>query len=489
MAAGDLPVLEQSEHSSLIRHRGLYVLLILILCWSPIPIGSNRGWSSALLEAGTLFVAGAWAFSYSFRPFEVPVTVRDVRSLLVILVLWTLYPLLQLIPISVDAAEIMGGSYGAFGNALAQSIDTNSRFLTLDRNATFAGFIRQCSLVALFFSVLALTSTESRLRGLLVVMLVVGFMEAFYGLLLYFGGEELGLWNPGQLQTTVSGTYVNQNHFAGLLELTIPAGLGLLLSFHSRGETSYGVKKLARGLSTFMLGPRTLILFLTLVMIGALIMTASRGGIGALAVGIFVAVSIAVWKKGIRARELTLGLLTVAVAVIAVLWLGSSGLSNKLQTVGFSSDRADLRDVSYQMIGDNATFGTGVGTYRWVFPAYKDERFGIYFYEHAHNDILELLIEQGIVGFSLLALGLSLLFFRIVKAYGRGRDPLIQGALFASIAGCVAFLVHGLVDFNFQIPANAVYFFALLGLGTVASSLHTSHAIEKTVAGRDLIRG
>jgi hypothetical protein len=35
-------------------------------------------------------------------------------------------------------------------------------------------------------------------------------------------------------------------------------------------------------------------------------------------------------------------------------------------------------------------------------------------------------------------------------------------------------MVHGLVDFNFHIPANAGYFAALLGLGTVASSLRVN---------------
>jgi hypothetical protein len=43
--------------------------------------------------------------------------------------------------------------------------------------------------------------------------------------------------------------------------------------------------------------------------------------------------------------------------------------------------------------------------------------------------------------------------------------------LFAAIGGSVAILVHGLVDFNLHIPANALYFVALLGLGTVAGEL------------------
>ncbi len=478
MSARNSSVLEQPARLRSAKHGDLYVILLLILAWAPIPIGSNRGWSLALLEAGTLFIMGVWALRFTFRPFEMPPTIYHVRHSLFILALWIGYPLVQMMPVSLGIAELVGGGIGTLYAELPANGSTGSFYLTLDRNATFAGFIRQCSLVALFFSILALVTSASRLRGLLILVLVVGFLEALYGLLLYFGGDELGLWNPGQAQVTVSGTYVNQNHFAGLLEMTIPVGLGLYMSSWPGPEEPSGENSIQRSLSTFMLSQRAVILFCVLIMTAALIMTASRGAIGALAVGITVAVSIAVWRKGARARELTVGMTAVALAAIAIFWLGSGRLSEKLQAAGFSSDRGDLRELSYRMISDNPLFGTGLGTFRWVFPSYKDERFGSYFYEHAHNDFLEMLGEQGIIGASLLTLGLLLIIFRIVRAYGRRRDPLIRGALFATIAGCVSLMVHGLVDFNFHIPANASYFFVLLGLGTVASSLRANSRIE-----------
>jgi len=178
-----------------------------------------------------------------------------------------------------------------------------------------------------------------------------------------------------------------------------------------------------------------------------------------------------VMKKGIRARELKLGLLVSSLVIVAIFWLGSGQFTEKLQATGLASDRGDLRELTYSMINDSPMIGTGLGTYRWVFPAYKDERFGSYFYEHAHNDYLELLSEQGFVGFSLLAVGVLLILLSLMREFGRRRDPLVRGTLFAAIAGCLSLMLHGLVDFNFQIPANAYYFFVLLGLGTVASSL------------------
>jgi O-antigen ligase len=461
-----------------IRHGGLFTFLLLILFWAPIPIGSNRGWSLALLEAGVLFVFGGWALSYTYRPFEVPTAVRSARLSLLFLTLWVAYPLTQLIPVPTGVAEVAGGKFVTLYAEVPLSTAADSVYLSLDRRATFSGFIRQFSLVALFFSVLALTTSASRLRLLLSLMLLVGFAEALYGLLTNFGGDELGLWNPGQAQVTVSGTYVNQNHFAGLMEMTIPVGMGLLLSAWPDHGRLTGLKEATRFLSAFMLGQRGVILFCILVMTAALIMTNSRGGTGALAIGVTVAIAIAVMKKGIRARELKLGLLASSLVVIAMFWLGSGQFTEKLQATGLASDRGDLREVTYRMISDSPVVGTGLGTYRWVFPSYKDERFGSYFYEHAHNDYLEVLSEQGFIGFSLLAMGVLLILQSLMRALGRRRDPLVRGTLFAAIAGSVSLMVHGLVDFNFQIPANAGFFFVLLGLGTVASSLRRRPAAE-----------
>ena len=461
----------QSAGLRCVRHGRLYLLLLLMLVWAPIPLGSNRGWSLALLEAGTLFILGVWAVSYTYRPFELPAAIHSARHSLFMLALWIVYPLVQLIPVSTGTPELAGSGIGALYNELPPAIATDFAYLTLDRNATVAGFIRQFSIAALFFSILVLTTSRSRLKGLMILVLAVGFFEALYGLLLYFGGDELGLWNPGQSQVTLSGTYVNQNHFAGLLEITIPVGLGLLLSSWPQHEELPDIRSIPRSLSAFLLSQRAVILFCVLIMTAALIMTESRGGIGALAVGITAAVLIAVWKKGIRTTELVVGMVAVVLAAIAILWLGSGRFSEKLQTAGFSSDRGVLRELSYRMIGDNPIFGTGLGTYRWVFPSYKDERFGSYFYEHAHNDYLELLSEQGVVGFSLLALGVFFILLSLIRAFGHRRDPLVRGTLFAAIAGSVSFMAHGLVDFNFQIPANAYYFFVLLGLGTVAGGL------------------
>ena len=76
-----------------------------------------------------------------------------------------------------------------------------------------------------------------------------------------------------------------------------------------------------------------------------------------------------------------------------------------------------------------------------------------------------MLVDTGLVGFALAA-GLGL-------ALARALAPLLlKDALSAGLAAALlAGALHNLVDFNWQIPANAATFALLLGAGLARASL------------------
>ena len=96
------------------------------------------------------------------------------------------------------------------------------------------------------------------------------------------------------------------------------------------------------------------------------------------------------------------------------------------------------------------------------------------FYEHAHNDYLELIAEQGALGAVLLGGAVFAAMATNMLAFLRRRDLGARAVLFGVNVATVALLIHGLVDFNFHIPANAAYFFVLLGIGIAVSSMDPS---------------
>jgi O-antigen ligase len=450
---------------------GLFVAFVALVAWAPIPLGSNRAWSSALLGVLALSMLGVWLTSYALRPFSPHLSIYRPRWIVLLLAAWACYPLVQLIPLTDAVLEWLSpGVHGYYGHA-ANVEGEVARFLTIDRGATLWSWLWHSSQVAVFLLVLMLLTTPARLRTMLIVIVAVGTLQALYGIVVYLGGDHLGLWDPRYSTQAVSGTYVNPNHFAGLMEITLCAAAGLVVTELSRPSTDGATRHRVLSASDSLFGWWTLLAFAVLIMCAGLLLSASRGALVAITTALLASCSLSVWFRGMRAPEARLLLGAATVAMVAALWLGASTLVEKMQARGLQSNRPELRELSYEIIHDNPLFGAGAGTYRWILPLYKDERFGTAFYEHAHNDYLELLGDEGIIGFALIATGVLLILRRLVIGLSRRRDPLMRGVLFAAFSGALSLLIHGLVGFNLQIPANATYFFLMLGLGLVATQL------------------
>jgi O-antigen ligase len=102
-----------------------------------------------------------------------------------------------------------------------------------------------------------------------------------------------------------------------------------------------------------------------------------------------------------------------------------------------------------------------------VFPRYRPESVRAFF-DHPHNDYAEFTSESGVLGFVILGTFVALSLGAALLAQWRRRDPLMRGMAFACVMGVTALLIHSTVDFNLQLPANAVLFMVTLSLGWIA---------------------
>ena len=123
---------------------------------------------------------------------------------------------------------------------------------------------------------------------------------------------------------------------------------------------------------------------------------------------------------------------------------------------------------------DYPVFGSGLGSFPVVIPRYSGDGTAVA-YTHAHNDYLEFGAEAGAIGLSLLGLMVLLSFAAALRAQYLRRDPLMRGLSFAAMMGILALMIHSAVDFNLQIPANALAFMLLLALAWI-SLYHESAA-------------
>jgi O-antigen ligase len=116
-----------------------------------------------------------------------------------------------------------------------------------------------------------------------------------------------------------------------------------------------------------------------------------------------------------------------------------------------------------EIIKDFPLLGVGGGTFHIAFIPYQPfELRG--FFDHAHNDYVEFGVESGGVGLALLAAIVLLSVYYALRILIVRRNRLARGMAFASLMGVVALMIHSVVDFNLQIPANALMFIVVLSL-------------------------
>lgn len=425
-------------------------------------------------------IFASWLISYLRRPYSLPEHVSSARWPLFLFACWLLYLVIQVIPLPAALVQQLNPStYALYAYAADSSIKT-LQSLSIDRGATITELFKTVSYIALFFLTLVLIDSRERLKQLIMVLFCVGLSEAIYGMLVSFSNETLGLWSltypytgPSHLNA-VSGTYISHNNFAGLMELTIPLGLAMSL-YHLRPPRFYpNWKARLRSLSQFVMERGIRLYLFVVIMFAALFLSTSRGGTIALFTALGISVFIAIIKSGQRAKEMRFVPTLLLLMIFAGLWFGVEGLNEKfLHTVssGFENSRIPVYQASLKLIENQPVFGSGAGSYRWLFPLYRNADIGLLFFDHAHNDYLEFLAEQGIVGFAILGTAITLLLITLIRAYTSRRDPLAHTTLFAVLTASLALLIHGLLDFNFQIPANSGYFYVIIAMGVVAKHL------------------
>ena len=249
------------------------------------------------------------------------------------------------------------------------------------------------------------------------------------------------------------GPFVNRNHFAGFVELTLPVGLALMIF---------------RGLRRDMFPLASL---LTIVPIGAMILSGSRGGIISFVFELAVIALIARWRKQGAEPPRIAALALVALAAIALIgWLGTSKAIERFSTlrpgdVTLSRRSTMVRGAAHIFLA-HPVAGCGLGALVTVYPRFETFYDGLVV-DHVHNDYMELLAEMGVLG-GLCGGWFLWILYRDARKQLRAEQGHFSRAIHvAAITALGGLLVHSLVDFNLHIPSNALLFLLQAHVATV----------------------
>ncbi len=319
------------------------------------------------------------------------------------------------------------------------------------------------------------TTDRRRLITLIVLVLTVGAGSALLGFWLLISPVTSGSFADSIIGYRIGfGQFINRNHFAFLMEMTLGVAIGLLI----RARLKDGWRL-----------PLGVIAGVALI---AAIVSTSRGAIlSLLGIGLFAVMTYFVAFRlygraedgDTEVRSVFSGLKTLGIAavfivaflglgIVTVAFVGGDPVVRRIETiqseVATAEDdkmkRSEIWSATWELIKDRPLTGVGFGAYGTAITAF-DKSDGVRSLQQAHNDYLEVLANGGLVAGGLLVVFVALVGNRIRETL-RNPDRLRQAAGFGAAIGIVGVMLHSFVDFGLHILVNALLLLVLIVIGT-----------------------
>ena len=429
----------------------IYYSLLALVALTAIPYGTVQPWWIAAFECGVFLIAGLAVIDAAINK-KSSLRISPVLPLLALV----LFALIQSVPMFRAAGPIASLSA-----------------VSADPYGTRSFAVQLFALTLVILLVCRYVSSERRLRKLVFVIIGIAVMSALFGIVRQHWQQSPGFLLPGlPIGNRSFGQFINRNHFALLLELSLGLSLGLLA-----GEAG-------RSRRPLLLLPITALLWV------ALIFSNSRGGIlASLCQLLFLAVLVdplrhrtgRTGENDGRLRNFASGMMVRAFLILILVglfaygvgWIGGEPVVSNFQlaTTDFSqqemqnntnTSRKEIWLSTWQMIKDHPFAGIGFGAY-WIGITRYHHASGEITPQQAHNDYLELIASGG-----LIASALVLWFVMILVRSARRGLALNQGAYRAACLGALTGIcgaaVHSFVDFGLHITINALVFSVLVAI-------------------------
>jgi O-antigen ligase len=391
-----------------------------LLMFGPLAFGAVEPWSIFILETGSVLLALVWLYkqrldgelNIQWNPLFLPMAAFGLLILIQVLFRTSAYPH------DTFAEALQYVAYALLCFLAAQSLLRSS----------------QVRIVATLFAIYAfVVAVQALLQG-------VAPNDKLY----WIRTPHMGGW--------IYGPYVNHNHYAGLMELLIPIPLVLSL-----GRLVEEKERIAAGIAAA-------------IMTGTVFLSGSRGGMLAVFVEFVILASVLLRRR----KSVRIVLVTVAFAAVLVsllTWLGGKELTARIGSISTEARteisggmRLSIDRDAIRMFRVKPVFGWGLGTFPVAYPQFRSF-YTNFFVNEAHNDYLQLLTELGLLGFANMVWFLIVFYRNAFGKIGNWTSEVTGSLSLSCILGVTGVLVHSLLDFNLQIPANAAIFYVFCTLG------------------------
>jgi O-Antigen ligase len=355
-----------------------------------------------------------------------------------------------------------------FGGAVLGSVIFGTNGITRD---SVHAFYRLVSYIGFYLFLLAWVDSKRRLKRVAGVLLGSVLLIALYGMVQLLVGGYTSLWlylnPPGPGFTHWNGRIPSllnyPNSLAGYLNLVLPFALACSILRAGKIFKKYGRVSLGLGFAALLLSQS----------VGGLV---AFGCVGALA-GFWI-------LRGFAARSAWLG----GFAVLSIGFYVARDLLNPVHSAGIMGydvgTRLLLWTTAWHFFVHSPLWGIGWGNFVGAYGGYLNLSWmqsGVY---EVHNIYLQLLSETGVVGFVAF---FALIFVALREArrqMNSASDHFEVALAFGCLGAIVTVLIHGTVDFLFEVsPPFGTVFWVLLAL------LAVNGRFQKGTRARDALTG
>ena len=367
---------------------------------------------------------------------------------------------LQLVPLPPALLRVVSpGSFSFYNDRLLLPLSA-WKPITASPPDTARGLVFLAAMALLYRAVYREFDHPTWRRRLVIGIVTAGFFMTIEALVqqAYSAHVIYGVWRP-LFDWAVFGPYITKNLFAGYMLMAVALGMALCLESLDALRRAW---KRRRRRAWLALGDAEGNAFLrwaaiSMVLVTGLLATGSRGGLLGLA-------AIAATFVVVARRRGTTVLAVALVAALGLAWIGLAEHRAGFVTRGLSVRREVWID-SLSMIPDHPVFGAGFNAFGTSYPP-RQHVWRTLWIGTTHNEYLQIVIDLGLAG----VIPAGLLMWTLLR---RGAAAARVGPLQAgAFAGVVAVMAHNLVDYNWQLAANAATFAALAGLAMQSPSGH-----------------
>ena len=387
----------------------------------------------------------------------------DNKYFFLFLFVYISYLIIQIIPLPLRLIEIIApNNYNLYTSI---KIDKELWSLSIDPSNSYFGILNCINFFIIFLTFPVLFNRSKYLMKFLFFLCVLGFCHAIFATYwMLIGNPSNFLIQKIHYQNASTGLFVNRSVFGTFLFLCSFSSLYYMVVFFQKNQiVNFNFFEQIKSKIFFI---RIFIIFISI----GIITTWSRAVNFSYVLILlsFLFYSKISFKKYINPLSTVIIFILIFDILIMGIFFGNAKLIERYAETSIVREalRFDLQSFGIEQFKSFWLFGYGNGAFGQIFKIFYSvsEKSSNFIAQHAHNDVIELFGEIGVLGVSILFLTYISYFKKIIKDINRTKQ--FTRFILLSLLIIILF-IQCLAEFSLHTPGILILLMSILSIGLI----------------------